>query len=122
MVSTLPLLQATSMACLIALSTLLAVVLYFLAMAGYNSFVTALNISISFTTVLIASRRYRYPLIWAGTPISCIILVISTSRLWPSVKYVSGWFFLFFSMGTTLLSMVCLILLINICMSKGLTI
>ena len=38
-----PLPQATSIACLIALSTLEAVVLYFLAIEGYNSLVTADN-------------------------------------------------------------------------------
>ena len=38
-VSGLPLLQATSMECLIALSTLDDVVLYFFAMTGYSCFV-----------------------------------------------------------------------------------
>ena len=40
------------------------------ATAGYNTLVTALITSMSSTAIQIASRRYWYPLICAGTPIS----------------------------------------------------
>lgn len=41
-----------------------------LATSGYSTFVTALITSMSFTAIMMASRRYWYPLMCAGTPIS----------------------------------------------------
>src|SRR5699024_5052576 len=76
-----PRFQATSIACLIARSTREAVVEYLLAISGYKIFVIDPNNSISLYTIVIASLRYIYPLICAGTPISCIIDVILVSIL-----------------------------------------
>src|SRR5699024_4357863 len=73
--------QATSIACLIARSTREAVVEYLLAISGYKIFVIDPNNSISLYTIVIASLRYIYPLICAGTPISFIIDVILVSKL-----------------------------------------
>lgn len=80
MASTFPLFQATSIECLMARSTLEEVVLYFLAAIGYNTFVIPPRISILWKTRLIDSLKYIYPFIWAGTPISCKIEVISVSK------------------------------------------
>ena len=65
-----------------ALSTLLGVVWYFLAIDGYSILVMELSISTSSTDIMIASLRYWYPLICAGTPISWIMSVTSFSRLY----------------------------------------
>src|SRR5690606_5164924 len=87
-----PRLQATSMAWRIARSTRLGVVLYFSAMRGYNVLVMAPSSSTSRYTMAIASRRYRYPLIWAGTPISWIKWVMLASRFdaWALVPWAAG--------------------------------
>ena len=53
--------------------------LNFLAILGYNSLVTAPKSSTFSITIFIASLKYKYPFICAGTPISCIIFVISVS-------------------------------------------
>src|SRR5699024_10192998 len=76
-----PRFRATSIACLIARSTREAVVEYLLAISGYKIFVIDPNNSMSLYTIVIASLRYIYPLICAGTPISCIIDVILVSKL-----------------------------------------
>src|SRR5699024_3541173 len=76
-----PLFHVTSIACLIARSTREVVVEYLLAISGYKIFVIDPNNSISLYTIVIASLRYIYPLICAGTPISCIIDVILVSKL-----------------------------------------
>ena len=50
--------HATSMAWRIARSTRDGVVAYRFATSGYKTFVTALMTSISFTVIMIASRKY----------------------------------------------------------------
>ena len=50
--------HATSMACRMALSTRLGVVLKRLATSGYSTLVTALMTSMSSTVMIMASRRY----------------------------------------------------------------
>src|SRR5690606_35944434 len=83
MLSILPRVQATSMAWRIARSTRDGVVLNFSAIAGYNVLVIAPKISILLYTIVIASRKYWYPLIWAGTPISWMMEVMFASRFLP---------------------------------------
>ena len=113
-------------------STLLGVVLNSFAIFGYNSFVTAPNSSTLFITIFIASLKYKYPFIWAGTPISWIILVISASKF-PALDF---WFSLLLVICTSeaclldvldwdaaaLFKTSSLILFINITKSNGFTI
>src|SRR5690606_4436816 len=80
MESMLPRVQATSMAWRIARSTRLGVVLNLAAISGYSVLVMAPSSSMLLYTMVIASRRYWYPLMWAGTPISWMMLVLLAFR------------------------------------------
>src|SRR5699024_6445088 len=58
-----------------------SVVEYLLAISGYKIFVIDSNNSLSLYTIVIACLRYIYPIIFAGTPISCIKNVIFVYKL-----------------------------------------
>ena len=75
----LPLAQATSIACLIALSTLLGVGEYFSPIIGYNFLVMLFITSGSSTASLIPSLKYEYPLICGGIPTEMKIRLIFSS-------------------------------------------